>query len=38
MSVKNPRSGVIRADRIDEVILENSIVENNCDIIIKNEK
>ncbi len=30
VSVKNPKSGVITADSIGEIILENSVVETNC--------
>ena len=33
LSVKNPASGIIRADSIGEIILENSVVESNCEII-----
>ncbi len=33
ISVKNPRSGRICADSIGEIILENSIMECNCEII-----
>ncbi len=33
LSVKNPASGVIKADSIGEIILENSVVENTCKII-----
>ncbi len=36
LSVKNPRSGEIEADEIGEIILENSVMENNCRINIKN--
>lgn len=36
LSVKNPRSGEIDADEIGEIILENSVMENNCRINIKN--
>lgn len=35
VSVKNPRSGRICADSIGEVILEDSIVETECEIIAK---
>lgn len=37
-SVKNPRSGYIEADKIGEIILENSVVENNCKIIERKRK
>jgi len=30
MSVKNPHSGKIKADKIGELIMENSIMENSC--------
>ncbi len=33
LSVKNPASGIIRADSIGEIILENSVVESKCEII-----
>lgn len=33
-SVKNPCSGLIIADRIGEVIKENGILPNNCEIYI----
>ncbi len=33
ISVKNPHSGYIKADSIGEVILGNSVMKNNCDII-----
>lgn len=32
-SVKNPKSGYIKADHIEEIILENSIYKNRCKII-----
>lgn len=32
MSVKNPRSGHITADKIGEIVLEDSIVETTCEI------
>lgn len=32
LSVKNPRSGYIRAESIDEVILENSVLDTSCKI------
>ena len=32
LSVKNPKSGRITADKIGEIILEDSIVENHCEI------
>lgn len=32
-SVKNPAEGKIQADSIGEIILENSVVENHCEII-----
>ena len=34
-SVKNPRSGVIKANSIGEIIHEDSVIESNCEIIIK---
>lgn len=37
MSIKNPRSGKIVADSIDEIILEDSVFENNCEIIVRNK-
>lgn len=33
LSVKNPKSGKIIADKIGEIILEDSVYENNCEII-----
>lgn len=33
VSVKNPKSGRITADSIGEIILENAVVENTCEII-----
>ena len=38
LSVKNPATGSIRADGIGEIILENSIIKNQCEIIVKGEK
>ena len=35
LSVKNPASGCISAHSYGEIILENSIMENNCEIITK---
>ena len=35
LSVKNPRSGRIVADTIGEIVLEGSVMENNCDIKVK---
>ena len=32
-SVKNPAAGKIQADSIGQIILENSVVENHCEII-----
>lgn len=34
-SIKNPKSGIIKVDRVEEIILENSIIDNNCQIITK---
>lgn len=34
-SVKNPRSGIIKADSIGEIINEDSVIESNCEIIVK---
>lgn len=34
-SVKNPHAGRIVADEIGEIILENSVLENNCEIIVR---
>lgn len=34
-SVKNPRSGVIRADTIGEIIYEDSVIDSACEIITK---
>ncbi len=34
-SVKNPHSGKIVADKIGEVISENSVMQNDCEIIVK---
>lgn len=36
ISVKNPRSGKICADSIGEIILEDSVMDCNCEIIQKN--
>ena len=36
VSVKNPKSGMIEADSIGDIILENSVVETNC--VIKTRK
>ena len=36
MSIKNPKSGRIIADSIGEIIKEDSIMEDTCDIIIRN--
>ena len=38
LSVKNPKSGRICADNVGEVILEDSVMENNCEIVIKGAK
>jgi len=38
LSVKNPRSGKITADDIGEIILENSVIKNKCEIIKKKKK
>lgn len=35
LSVKNPRSGSIKADSIGEIITDGSVMENNCEIITK---
>ena len=37
LSVKNPKSGKIIADKIGEIILEDSIYENNCEIITEKQ-
>lgn len=37
-SVKNPKSGFINADGIGEIILEDSVVECNCKITVKNRE
>jgi hypothetical protein len=34
-SVKNIRSGYVRADSIGEIINEDSVIESNCEIIVK---
>lgn len=36
MSVKNPHSGIITADGYGEIITENSVMENNCKITVRN--
>ncbi len=36
-SIKNPKSGEIIADSVGKIIKENSIMEDNCNIIIKNK-
>ena len=38
VSVKNPKSGKISADSIGEVVLEGSVMENNCEIILRGIK
>lgn len=38
ISVKNPHTGYIKADRIGEIILGNSVMKNNCEIITKDNK
>jgi len=35
-SIKNPKSGTITVDSVGEIILEDSIMENNAQIIVKN--
>ena len=37
LSVKNPKSGKIIADKIGEIILEDSVYENNCEIIMRKQ-
>ena len=37
LSVKNPRSGKICADSIGEIVLEDSIMESKCEIVVKNK-
>lgn len=37
LSVKNPKSGKITADKIDEIILENSVIECTCEIVERNK-
>jgi hypothetical protein len=34
-SIKNPKSGVIKADSIEEIIMSDSIFESNIEIIQK---
>ena len=36
LSIKNPASGYIECDSVGEIILENSIIDSRCEIIIKN--
>jgi len=38
MSIKNPRSGKITVDSVDEIILENSVMKTKCQIIQKKRK
>lgn len=35
VSIKNPKSGKIIVDSVGEIIKEDSIMEDNCEIIIK---
>lgn len=37
-SIKNPKSGKIKVDRVGEVIKEGSIMEDTCEIVIKSEE
>ena len=37
MSIKNPRSGRIVCDSVDDIILEDAIYEDHCEIIIRNK-
>ena len=37
MSVKNPKSGRIVADSVGEIILEDSVMSTECDIVVKNK-
>ena len=37
LSIKNPKSGKIIADSIDEIIMEDSIMESDCKVIIRSE-
>lgn len=34
-SVKNPKSGIITADSIGDIILEDSVLSNNCEICVR---
>ena len=36
VSVKNPKSGCIKADSIGDILKEDSIMEDTCDIVIRN--
>lgn len=38
LSVKNPMSGVIAADQVDEVIIENPVRPTECEVIIREAK
>lgn len=38
LSVKNPKSGRIFADKIDEIILKDSVIKSKCEIIQKKKK
>lgn len=38
VSIKNPKSGKITVDSVGEIITEDSIMENNCQIIVKGNK
>jgi hypothetical protein len=35
LSVKNPHTGYITADSIGEIILEDSVMENTCQITVR---
>lgn len=37
-SIKNPKSGKIVVDNVDGIIKEDSIMEDNCKIIVKEQK
>lgn len=37
LSVKNPHSGRIVADSVGEIISGNSVMDNNCEIVIRKQ-
>ena len=37
LSIKNPKSGKIIVEEVDDIILEDSIMKNHCEIIVRNK-